>query len=45
MATNLGDLDNSGALLQAQAAYAPNRRNLPLAQQRFEACVANCEQR
>ena len=45
MAQGRAALDDCGALLQAQAAYALNRRNLALAAQRFEAYAANCVQR
>jgi tetratricopeptide (TPR) repeat protein len=39
-----GDLDASGALLQALARYALNRRILPLAAQRLEALAITIEQ-
>ena len=45
MAQGRAALEECGTLLQAQAAYALNRRNLALAAQRFEACATNCEQR
>ena len=40
-----GELNEVGALQQAQAVYAFNTRNLPLAAQRFEAYAATCERR
>jgi tetratricopeptide (TPR) repeat protein len=40
-----GKLEEVGKLLHAQGAYAINCRNLPLAEQKFEAYRAICEQR
>ncbi len=45
IAQNDGNLDNCGALLQAQGAFAQNRGNLPLAAQKFEAFAENCKKR
>ncbi|WP_243745983.1 tetratricopeptide repeat protein [Tahibacter aquaticus] len=42
MAQCEGDLTYCGALMQAMATYAQNRRNLPLAAIRFEAYAAIC---
>ena len=44
MAERAGELQAYGALMQALAAYAQNRRNLPLAARRFEAYARSCEQ-
>jgi hypothetical protein len=44
IAQERGALKELGALMQAQAAYALNQRNLPLAAQRFQAYAEICEQ-
>ncbi|MBK7001351.1 MAG: tetratricopeptide repeat protein [Rhodoferax sp.] len=43
LAEAAGELTFYAALMQALAAYAQNRRNLPLAQQRFAVFAATCE--
>jgi tetratricopeptide (TPR) repeat protein len=45
MSRSSGNLETSGALLQAQAAYALNRRNLPLAARLYEAFAQTFEAR
>ncbi|WP_170113261.1 tetratricopeptide repeat protein [Ahniella affigens] len=45
LAQSRNDLDECGALLQAQAVYALNRRNLALAAQHYEAYAKICEHR
>ncbi|RDE50522.1 MAG: CHAT domain-containing protein, partial [Candidatus Accumulibacter meliphilus] len=44
MAQRASDLQAYGALMQALANYALNRRDFPLAAMRFEAYARNCEQ-